>query len=217
MERTAGHTRPMRLEVPSYPHIQAGFRICVGDQPRLCLSARERDAGGLSVLIGRSRANDRAHRVAVPQSRIEWLDHQDAKPFTSRVAIRSVIKTIATTIRAQHPQVIQCHTEFRGKHCIASTGKTLQSNISKAFTDGTMQHWEGRKSEGGPAIVASPPQIDWQTRSRATKLLEHAVSTLTLGPRRSKNQLTRLASMLVAVPVARYFTWLSGSWSSMVA
>lgn len=46
--------------------------------------------------------------------------------------------------------------------------------------------------------------MDWQARSTAMRLLEQAVSTLTLGPSRSKNQLTLFASMLVAVPVARY-------------
>lgn len=43
-----------------------------------------------------------------------------------------------------------------------------------------------------------------QASCTATKLLEHAVSTVTLGPRKSKNHDTLLLSILATVPRAEY-------------
>ena len=51
------------------------------------------------------------------------------------------------------------------------------------------------------AVVDRSVYSPWQARSTATMLLEHAVSTVTLDPRRSKNQLNRLERMEEAVPV----------------
>jgi len=48
--------------------------------------------------------------------------------------------------------------------------------------------------------------------SSATKLLEHAVSTVALGPERLKKELMRLDSMLCAIPVAEYRGIVSGSF-----
>jgi hypothetical protein len=45
----------------------------------------------------------------------------------------------------------------------------------------------------------------------ATRLLEQAVSIVTLGPRKSKNQETLLLSMLATVPVAAYLDGISRS------
>lgn len=47
--------------------------------------------------------------------------------------------------------------------------------------------------------------------SSATRLLEHAVSTVALGPVRLKKALIRFDSMLDAIPVAVYRGALSGS------
>ncbi len=49
----------------------------------------------------------------------------------------------------------------------------------------------------------------------ATRLLEQAVSIVTLGPRKSKNQDTLLLSMLATVPVAAYFEGMSRSFTIM--
>lgn len=49
----------------------------------------------------------------------------------------------------------------------------------------------------------------------ATKLLEQAVSTVTLGPRKSKNHETRLLSMLATVPRAEYLFGTSKSLTVM--
>ncbi len=43
----------------------------------------------------------------------------------------------------------------------------------------------------------------------ATKLLEHAVSIVTLGPRKSKNHDTLLLNILATVPVAAYLEGMS--------
>jgi hypothetical protein len=48
--------------------------------------------------------------------------------------------------------------------------------------------------------------------SRATRLLEHAVSTVTLGPIKSKKVLRRLDSIDAAAPGTAYFGILSGSF-----
>lgn len=56
-------------------------------------------------------------------------------------------------------------------------------------------------SERGHTIEESPLQIDLHARSRAIRLLEHAVSTVALGPVRLKNQLTLLDSIFIPVPV----------------
>jgi hypothetical protein len=53
-------------------------------------------------------------------------------------------------------------------------------------------------------IEDSPCCIDLQARSKATRLLEHAVSVVMLGPVKLKNVLMRLESRLAAIPVAEY-------------
>lgn len=47
----------------------------------------------------------------------------------------------------------------------------------------------------------------------ATRLLEQAVSTVILGPRKSKNHDTLLLSMLATVPVAAYLEGKSKSFT----
>lgn len=60
-------------------------------------------------------------------------------------------------------------------------------------------------------VDASPDRRDWHAMWNATRLLEQAVSMWTLGPLRSKYQLTRFATSEDAVPVAAVFSALSGS------
>ena len=60
-------------------------------------------------------------------------------------------------------------------------------------------------------VEASPARKDWHAMAKATKLLEHAVSMWTLGPLRSKYQLTRLEISDDAEPVAAVLSTLSGS------
>lgn len=50
-------------------------------------------------------------------------------------------------------------------------------------------------------------------KCKATKLLEHAVSIVILGPLKSKNQLTRFDSIELVVPVVLYLSAISGSES----
>ena len=52
--------------------------------------------------------------------------------------------------------------------------------------------------------------------SKAIRLLEQAVSMWTLGPRRSKYQLTRFEMSEDADPVAAVLSTLSGSWESIL-
>lgn len=51
------------------------------------------------------------------------------------------------------------------------------------------------------AASDSPDRILWHARCNATKLVEHPVSTVKLGPLRSKKYDIRLDSMAVPVPV----------------
>ena len=51
------------------------------------------------------------------------------------------------------------------------------------------------------AASDSPERMLWQARCNATKLVEHPVSTVRLGPLRSKKYETRFASIAVPVPV----------------
>ena len=54
-----------------------------------------------------------------------------------------------------------------------------------------------------------------QASCAATRLLEHAVSMVTLGPRKSKNQDTLLLSILATVPVAAYLEGIFKSFTTM--
>lgn len=60
-------------------------------------------------------------------------------------------------------------------------------------------------------VDASPCRIDRHAISKATKLLEQAVSIVRLGPVKLKNVLIRFESMLPAVPAAEYLGPYSGS------
>lgn len=53
----------------------------------------------------------------------------------------------------------------------------------------------------------------WQHMSTATRLLEHAVSMVMLGPVRSKKVLILLDNMLAAIPVPAYFGAVSRSFA----
>lgn len=63
---------------------------------------------------------------------------------------------------------------------------------------------------------ASPSWIALHARCSATRLDEHAVSSVRLGPRQSKNHDTRFASIPLPMPVAVYFGAASASllWMS---
>jgi hypothetical protein len=65
-------------------------------------------------------------------------------------------------------------------------------------------------------MEASPLARDWQARSTATKLLEHAVSMWTLGPSKSKYQLTRLGRIDEKVPVIAMRDAVSGSFDTIL-
>lgn len=65
--------------------------------------------------------------------------------------------------------------------------------------------------EGILTILISPSLKLIQAICAATRLLEQAVSMVILGPRKSKNQDTRLLSKLVDVPVAAYCVGISKS------
>lgn len=57
-----------------------------------------------------------------------------------------------------------------------------------------------------------PRRSESHAISKATRLLEHAVSIVILGPVRLKNVLIRLDNIEAAEPVAKYLGILSGSF-----
>lgn len=71
--------------------------------------------------------------------------------------------------------------------------------------------------DGLLTMETSPNLRPWHARWAAVRLLEQAVSKLILGPRRSKNQLSRFESMAVPVPVAMYLRSISGSLPTMLS
>jgi hypothetical protein len=52
------------------------------------------------------------------------------------------------------------------------------------------------------ASVLSPFQMLWAARWTATRELEHAVSTVMLGPRKSKANEIRFANIVIIIPAA---------------
>lgn len=74
----------------------------------------------------------------------------------------------------------------------------------------------GERGEQARTAEHAPACKDWHAMSTATRLLEQAVSMWTLGPFRSKYQLTRFEMRDDAAPVAAVRSTFSGSCESIL-
>ena len=149
--------------------------VGVGQHRFLRSPAGCHQAVGASILVHRAAADHRVDRVAVGQRPTQRLEDDDAGALAADVAVGRGVEGLAAAVRRQHPGLREVD--------VGSLGAASRSRRRRAPAS-----TRRRAGSGTP-------------RWTATSDDEQAVSTAMLGPRKSKMYESRLAAMLIEVPV----------------
>ena len=114
-----------------------------------------------SVLIHRTAAEERPHRVAVPLRIAQTLQDEHQRAFAAHVAIRGRIERAAPALRREHPRAREgCGEIGREYHIHAAHQRDVTGSGAKAFTP--LMHGHERRRAGridGPAGTAEIEEI----------------------------------------------------------
>ena len=167
----------MCLHVADFVGLNAGSSQGCRDGRFLRFSARYGDAVGAPVL-GHCRTQDlRVDVVAIAQRLFQGFDDDNCATLSPRVPVSRLVERLATPVGARNPLF---------DSAIAVLGPIMMLTPPAS------------------ARSHSPFQILSAARCTATSELEHAVSMVMLGPRKSKANEILFASIVIIIPVAEW-------------
>jgi hypothetical protein len=191
---------------------QSSIFVRRANQFFLCRSRRKGDAGCFAILVDACAADDSPDDITVLQGLRQRLDDDHNGALSSRIAVGAMVKGVTLAVRTE--EVERSHASVRTVR-LAPTPPVLTK-------DATATHI----CISGMVITLVPPTracFDspllrlWQARCNATRLEEHAVSKLRLGPFKLKNQESLLLNIAAPLPVPSYRGIHSGSRDRILA